>query len=515
MKRTETVLSREQWAALILGMTGLFGLITRLFPALMAGFPLNDGGMFMTMIRDLRLNGFRLPAFTSYNLAGIPFAYPPLGFYIAGLLSAMGLPELDLLRWLPILFNLFCIPAFYGLAKELLKDKPRAAAATMIYALVPDSFAWQIMGGGLTRALGMLFLLLAQRHVLRMFRDESRRNVIPAVFFCAAAVLSHPEVALATASSCALFWIFFGRNRRSTGRAALTAAGTLALSAPWWGSVLAIHGSAPFRNVFYSGMYSSNPLWDALGMLYPGSVWTAALHILIFAGLLWNLLHRRIFLLAWLILPFLVEPRSAAAYAYIPGVFLASQALSEVLPAAVRRISSYWRPGVGTLDFIDHSGIRLTIFGLGVLLFFQSGLFGSLIRNTSLIPPWPQEMMAWVKHNTAPDAKFILITGNLDSMTDPVQEWFPAMTLRNSCTTLQGGEWVLGRGFFPRVAELAALQACAEVNCVEDWSVKTGMSFSHIVVERKENTERLLDSLSRDSRYRLIHENEGYLVFAR
>ncbi len=48
-------------------------------------FPLNDGGLFATMIQDLVNNRLLLPASTTYNGLDIPFAYPPLAFYVAAL----------------------------------------------------------------------------------------------------------------------------------------------------------------------------------------------------------------------------------------------------------------------------------------------------------------------------------------------------------------------------------------------------------------------------------------------
>ncbi|MDO9302752.1 MAG: hypothetical protein Q7T89_15305, partial [Anaerolineales bacterium] len=75
------------WSMLFLFTALLFGAVVRFVPAASNGFPLNDGGMFYTMIRDLQANHYILPQFTSYNFADIPFAYPPLGFYIAASLS--------------------------------------------------------------------------------------------------------------------------------------------------------------------------------------------------------------------------------------------------------------------------------------------------------------------------------------------------------------------------------------------------------------------------------------------
>ena len=63
----------------------LFGTFVRVMPVLQAGFPLNDGGLFYTMTSDLQKAGYALPAVTTYNGLGIPYAYPPLPFYLAAL----------------------------------------------------------------------------------------------------------------------------------------------------------------------------------------------------------------------------------------------------------------------------------------------------------------------------------------------------------------------------------------------------------------------------------------------
>ncbi len=61
-------LTRKEWVILFLGGATLFGAIVRFFPGMQAGFPLNDGGMFLSMIRDLRVSHYVLSA------AGIPCA---------------------------------------------------------------------------------------------------------------------------------------------------------------------------------------------------------------------------------------------------------------------------------------------------------------------------------------------------------------------------------------------------------------------------------------------------------
>lgn len=67
----------------------LFGGVVRIFPVLGSEMPINDGGLFFAMARDIQAANFKLPLETSYNLAGIPFAYPPLALYIAAVGDAL------------------------------------------------------------------------------------------------------------------------------------------------------------------------------------------------------------------------------------------------------------------------------------------------------------------------------------------------------------------------------------------------------------------------------------------
>ena len=158
---TKKPLSTNELGTLILFGAILFGAWFRIMPAWIAGFPINDGGMFYTMILDLQTNHYIVPLFTTYNHASIPFAYPPLGFYVgAGLSDLLNISPLVVIRWLPGIINAACIPAFYFFAKEVLNNKFQGAIAAFIYAMTPHLTSWLSMGGGLTRSFGMLFMLL-------------------------------------------------------------------------------------------------------------------------------------------------------------------------------------------------------------------------------------------------------------------------------------------------------------------------------------------------------------------
>ncbi|NJN80702.1 MAG: hypothetical protein HC797_09675, partial [Anaerolineales bacterium] len=161
------LVTEREWTFTILGLGLFFGVVVRILPAFLSDFPINDGGMFAVMMRDLKANNFFLPVYTAYNYSNIPFAYPPLGFYIGALLQGLGISEIQILIWLPIIFTSLTIPLFFLLSFELMHSRPHAALATVFFALAPGNYAWLLMGGGLTRALGTCFLLLSLYFVHR------------------------------------------------------------------------------------------------------------------------------------------------------------------------------------------------------------------------------------------------------------------------------------------------------------------------------------------------------------
>src|SRR6266542_303859 len=167
---------RTEWANLIFVLALFLGTFIRFNVTLLANFPINDGGMFAVMVDDLKTSHYLLPAFTTYNHLNIPFAYPPLGFYLGRIASDLfGWSASQTLRWVPAFFASLSVPAFYWLARRLLKNKYYAALSTLFFALMPRAFSWYVVGGGLTRSPGQLFMLLTLATVVRL--DEENRRI--------------------------------------------------------------------------------------------------------------------------------------------------------------------------------------------------------------------------------------------------------------------------------------------------------------------------------------------------
>ncbi len=516
--------SQAGWAGLFLVLSLLFGAIVRFAPTVISGWPINDGGMFYSMIEDLKANHFLLPAVTSYNHLNIPFAYPPLSFYIGGLLSSAGVPTLEVLRWLPPLVSTLSILAFYWMAGLMLDSKTKAALAAVAYALMPRSFSWYVMGGGLSRTFGVLFLLLACASAWALFTQRAPKHLFLTMLFGAGAILSHPETGLHTAASCALIWLFKGRTARGLRDAVLAALGVLVLTSPWWGAVLSQHGLAPFQSALGTGGHSGLFWLPWITFDFAEERFITLFTLLGLLGLAIQCIRRDWFLPAWMLAAFIVEPRSATAIAALPLAVLAGLGLSDFLLPNIAALAS---KAAGTWqDWTAYmSTSRAARILLGFVLFYA--LVGAFSYDLSLanyvVSPEDRAAMQWVRTSTPAGSRFILWTGKADPFSDPLAEWFPAFADRTSQNTVQGKEWLLGGNFMPFLDGIKMLQFCRDISpsCLENWSETNQLGFDYVYVEKSKGEDAaqvpglLAYQLQQDGDYSLVFENEGAAIFER
>jgi hypothetical protein len=517
------------WSALYLFSALLFGAVVRFVPAFSNGFPLNDGGMFYTMIRDLQANHYLLPQFTSYNFADIPFAYPPLGFYIAAAFSnLLHVSVLQTLLWLPALANTLAILAFYKLAEQILPSRASATLAALVYALSSRAFLWQVMGGGITRAFGMLFLLLMLWQAVQLFRAShlnrqensslsgaTHPHLALTILFGACAVISHPQTALHAALGGALIFLFFGRSKRGIISALIVGAGVALLTAPWWLTVFLRHGLEPFLS---AGQTSQRALESYLALLTLNGLGDYLfIPTLLFAliGIWITFKRREFFLVTWALLAYLIDPRGGDGIALLALSMLAGTGLLK-LSAWISRSDSDQSEGV-----MMKRASQILVFGAAFYFFLVASISDFQLLNTSLKPEDIQ-MIEWVNSNVEDGKTFLLSTGREFSMSDPMQEWFPALTKQHSATTMQGLEWTLSEKFFPWYEQLVSFQHCADVNCVSQWSARNGVDYDYLIVtippkEDKSEFGKSLRSLALSTRssdlYVLVYESKTALVF--
>lgn len=506
----EIIMKNQERDIFFVALITILGLAARLSAPLAASFPLNDGGLFHQMIVDLQNNSFALPVFTTYNFTEIPFAYPPFAFYVYGVLSASGIPLLKLMQFLPSLVTAITIPAFYFLAKDILENKKAALFSSMVFALIPRAFDWLIMGGGMTRSLGFLFAILAIHQAYLLFSSPTNRSLILTALFSALVILTHPEATVHTAIAAIFFYFWKDRTIKGAIRASIVALGTVAISSPWWATILSIHGAAPFHAVLTAASGNSiDPILRIFALIkfeFTDEPFMQLISVIGLLGLFILLARRKPALPIWFILIALLEPRGGGLYMMLPLAMFAGatfdQAISPILKPQDENSKAWaWNSFIGFF----------LLYGL-----INASITASDINRNLTLTSDDLHALAWVKENTPPESQFILITGGLP-LNDTTTEWFPVIAERISLATLFGYEWVDDGNFNARVQEYEKLQACAsrEISCLNEWT--QGKDFSHLFIRRNPKSSNtpsiLVEQLKSSPQYQVIYEAGEITIF--
>jgi hypothetical protein len=462
---------RKEWADLILMLAIFIGVFMRFNPTLLAGFAINDGGMFAVMLDDLKASSYVLPKFTTYNHLNIPFAYPPLGFYLGRVAADLfGLSAVQAVRWVPAFFASLSIPAFYLLALRLLKDKYYAATSTLFFALMPRALSWFVMGGGLTRSPGQFFMLLTLAALIRLYKENRRTDIFLAGLFGGLAVMSHPEAAVHTFVSAIFLWIMLSRSRSGFIQSIFVGMLVLIVSAPWWAAVIHYHGVEPLLKGAATGQ-KALAVFHLLFFVFTEEPYATMIAILGLIGIADRLARHDYLLPLWMVIPFVVEGRGAAGPAAIPLAMLAAIGLLDVVFAALsplgRKSAVTVRAAPLEKDISNDVGqpgqlssVERNVFiYLFLYLIFSTYQFGFQLSNATLHAP-DQQAMNWVRENTPADSRFLVLTGTTSVSCDSVLEWFPALTGRQSIYTVQGTEWIEGPNFNSYVISTYPVQEC-------------------------------------------------------
>ena len=467
------------------GLALFAGGIVRILPMLSTDFPLNDGGLFGTMIQDLVDSHFRLPVSTTYNGLDIPFTYPPLGFYVAGIgHQVFGLQITETLRAVPLLFSLAAIPAVYWLASGVLRSRSGGMLAALAFALLPRSYLVLITGGGVTRGLGFLLAIIALGLAWRLMQDRQPRWWAAGVLGLDGGLtaLAHPQAAVFLATSILVFLPWAVDVRVSAGRLILSGLVGVAVLAAWLIPVIGTHGVEPLMSAIQSGQSGPEGLAQLVSLRFAELVVFDVITIAALIGTILAFRRRAFTLPIWLVAIWVVDSRAGFTFAMVPLALLTAYALLSLTPS--------WLPAAGSSPL---SHVRKHPAGTAVMIAVLSALvlanFYSGLRTSSPLhglDPDQQSALVWAFDNTPDEAVFAVVTGGTFWEDDAVSEWFPALTDRRSAATVQGYEWLGLEAWHRQQAAYDELQRCARdvLPCVVDWAEKYGLQVTHVFLPK-------------------------------
>jgi hypothetical protein len=472
-------------------------------------YPAYGAGLYLRIADAIAAGGYAPPArIAGYTAEGVPFAYPPLQFYVLAVLLDLGATPIALARVLPSVGVLAALVPVYLLARDYAGSRPAGAAAGVAVALNPQLLQWHVSAGGVVRAFAFCYALTAIYAGYRALEHDSRPAVAVGALAFGATVLTHPTYSLFVVVSYVLLWGVRDRSVAGLARSAAVGLGGAVVATPWLLWVTSTHGIA----VLTGAAGTHGGVGGGAATLFGALSSATALPLLGAAYLLWA--RREWFLAAWTLAAELLfaQPR----FVFTVGSVVAAVAAVDVarrLPALDGSISL---PGTGAVNRREAAAaacLLLASVAGGAYLAHEMTL-GSDPSTPEFLDDEDVAAMEWAERETAPDATFVVL--------GDAAEWFPALADRTILVGPWGVEWRGPDAYTTQLASFEAISRCDSASCVEGEAGAVGADPEYVYLPKGAYTVRghpevtfgTLDrSFAASPDWERAYENDGVVVY--
>lgn len=448
--------------------------------------------MFASFGEQLAAENFILP---EAGQGGIPYVYPPLGFYAHAIFLKLGISTWFYLRWLIPFYSLVALIAFSVVYEQLFRSKIWAALAALLIASAPYLVESHVWAAGMVRGLAFALFMLTLAVFLRMKPNADWRLAALAGIFGGLTVLSHLGYAFFLALWLGIWFLFHVKLWKQV----LIVIGFVFLTvAPWLWAVLANY---PF-DVFLNALRSHNTL-DIFSMMGDPRALVSVLWVgvsklfeipllgwLALAGVALQIYRKRWELPVMLAatIPFHLQSRR---FVVVLGVILTVSLLQEI---------------VGML-----SEKRLTrVLSFSLATFLLASIYAVGLRDIAAVRPSLTapllDAAQFLQTNSAPESKYLILADYNET------EWFPYLAQRNPIIPW-AREWEGNLG--DQTGLLLEAFDCGQAGdapCVERVIREVGQEPQYLVVMKKKYY-LFLDAISEAGVWRRVYNNPEYQIW--
>lgn len=406
-----------------------------LYPILQTNQPLGSAGLYALMAEVIANGNFAYPQnIPYYGQGSMPFAYPPLSFYLmAGFIKLFPTGEWAYLRFAPWVFSLFTFLAVFLLAKKIGISTEGAALSTVTLAMAAPFYEYQIFSAGVTRSLAYALAAFGLVCLATWLENGRWRWFFASMVLMALTILTHFSYAFFFGFSGAVLVVYYKRlDWRWMLKYSLLAAGAFTLTLSWWLFIMHRHGWDVFQGALFSHnnaeMLFSFQGWMQNARHYfftlkftPEITVVMAISLLQLAATR----HKPHFFLyvGWMTLIALAVSENIRFLLLIGAVFI-SHGIAWV-EARLRHMGVDWAKPVSYFVFIFAIASSFTLFTSAKIFALNQPLL---------------DMAAWMRENTPADTHYLLVGNSFDYEFEA--EWTPLLSQRVSSVGHWGSEWV-------------------------------------------------------------------------
>jgi hypothetical protein len=476
-----------------------------------SNLPLNNGGLYLFFSEIIAQNNFSYPTYIPfYTENGIPFAYPPLLFYILALMSKMfPIPLLILFIYTPTIISIVCIFAFYFLVKELFSEKSLILISTIIFALYPPLISYSAQGLFLVHGVGTLLFIIGLILVLRWMKCNNDTLIFFIGILFGLLLLSSPRCAFAYALVLLTVALLNPRKKTLFNGAFIVIIATL-ISSPWWITVIQNHGI----NVLLNGFMIRQPtaVFNIFINIYLLNFYNYQLSLMAICllGLFYYIIKKEFFLPVLFFLLVISGGYGVVIIPLIVIIILFSVGLLKVIFPALKSILNADTP-TKTLLALFFTLLLLTLI-LGGSYIQNRDFFESRYSSLKDDEKVNFEAMYWIHQNTENTSTFIVkdVIASEQKNQFWIGDWFPAITHRKTLNTFYGNEWTNKPQLW--LADLE-LSDCKDTYCFENVSSKYNFRYTHVYIIKYPENGYVISSFAHSDDYMLIFENSKVVIF--
>jgi hypothetical protein len=515
MKDFYSILQTKFFFNFVLIGSIISGIFLRLLPHIFMGFssnlPLNNGGLYLFFSEIIAQNIFSYPAYIPfYTETGIPFAYPPLIFYILALVSNIfPVPLLILFIYTPTLISIVCIFAFYFLVKEIFSERSLILTSTLIFALYPPLISYSAQGLFLVHGAGTLLFITGLILVFRWMKYHNDTLIIFIGILFGLLLLSSPRCAFAYALVLFTVALLSPRKKTFLDLTLVLIIATL-ISAPWWITVIRNHGIDVLLNGFM--IRQPTAVFNIFINIYLYNFYNYQLSLMAICllGLFYYIVKKEFFLPVLFLLLVISGGYGVVSIPLIIIIILFSVGLLKVVFPSLKYILNADTPKKTLLPLFFTLLLLALILGGSFIQnqdFFESR-FSSLKEDERL----NFDAMFWINQNTENSSTFIVkdVIASEQKNQFWIGDWFPAITHRTTLNTFYGNEWTNRPQLW--LADLE-LSACKDTYCFENVSDKYNFRYSHVYIIKYPENGYIISSFADSDDYMLIFENSKVMIF--
>lgn len=478
-------------------------------------YPAYGAGMYMQVVKQIQINAFRPPLrIYHYSTNGVPFAYPPLMFYVTAVIRSLGnIGPIAYARFIPGLVIIATAIPYYYLAKGFLHTSSKAGVATIVLVTAPPVLTWHLSAGGIVRTPAFLLTMVGLFGGMRLFGAGDRRWRIPCAILFGLTILSHPTYIVFFGVSYLLMFAFYDHSVQGLIDGATVALGGIILAAPWWGWVIATHGIGTIQAAAgtHSGLFGGG--WRLYSLFVRPVVALNAIslfYVAAFLGAIYALSRRHFFLPTWMIVAGYLTDESR--FIFVAGSMLISLfVLNGVRSRAINL--SYRRQRLAEIAVVGL--VILSVLSVGGL-FGASEIHSSAGRKTqpAFIDGKDTQAMGWVRNNTDSSASFVVVgdTG----------EWFPYFADRPLLDSLWGAEWLGHKQYNNQISLFESISECDSSECLTATLDQADVHPQYVYLpkgkytvrgQQMETSSQMRSSMIASSKYKLTYENREVMIF--